>query len=326
MALDVRVLGKRGADNAVLVTVDTGQHISRVLMDCGERIIPRLSYAETESVQHLLFSHYHMDHVAGFDSYFRRHYDRSSVVNHIWGPPGTGEIMGHRFRGYVWNLIGKRHATWLCHDIHPQQVSTRRYELNEAFSQSHTEADTEVTPLFHGTGFHVEAIALHHGIPSMGYILREEEKVNVDSEKLAALGLRPGAWLRELATAETCVIEGVEHDAAPLREALLMKRAGDSMAYLTDFIAEDPAEQQRIAEQIAGVGTLICECQYSAADAELARKNRHMTTQWVGQLAALAQPQRLLLTHFSERYAPQVWEEMVEEVRTHFPHTEAATH
>ena len=325
MAIEIRVLGRRGADNAVLVTINTGQHISRLLMDCGERTVSRLSWAESAEIDHVLFSHFHMDHVAGFDSFFRRHYDRNDRVNHLWGPPGTGEIKGHRFRSFVWNLIGDRQASWHCHDIHTDHVETVRYELNEAFAQAHPEPSDSTPPrLFEGVGYHVEAITLNHGIPSIGYIVREPERVNVDTDQLRALGLKPGPWLKTLATDEVCVIEGVSHNADELRKALLVRTAGDSMAFLTDFIASGE-ETARIADRIRGVGTLICECQYRAADVELAKRNSHMTTQWVGELAALAAPQRLLLTHFSERYRPEEWNEMVAEVREYFAEVQFAS-
>jgi ribonuclease BN (tRNA processing enzyme) len=49
-----------------------------------------------------------------------------------------------------------------------------------------------------------------------------------------------------------------------------------------------------------------------------------MTTAWVGELARLAVPARLLLTHFSERYRADEWEAMINEVRALFPNVEAA--
>jgi ribonuclease Z len=323
MAIEIRILGKRGADNAVLVTVDTGQQVSRLLMDCGENTVSELSFTESSQIKHVLFSHFHMDHVAGFDSFFRRHYDRAGQVNHIWGPCGTMEIMGHRFRSFVWNLIGSRRSTWCCHDIGPDRIATSRYELEEAFAHAHA-GQSPATPglLFQEKGYHVDALTLNHGIPSIGYLVRESGRINVDTGKLEELGLKPGPWLKTLAHDETCLIGGIIHEAEPLRQALLVRSPGDSMAFLTDFIAEGD-ELSRIAGRLRGVGTLVCECQYSAADAELARRNSHMTTTWVGELAALVSPRRLMLTHFSERYSPQEWNQMVGEVRERFANVEA---
>ena len=315
MAIETRILGKRGKDNAVLVTVNTGRQISRLLLDCGENTASELSFAESSSIDHVLFSHFHMDHVAGFDGFFRRHYDRSDRVNEIWGPPGTMELMGHRFRGFVWNLVGDRKASWLCHDIGTDAVSSARFELAEAFAQTHP-MESKATPEFlcEGPGYRVESLRLNHGIPSIGYVVREPERFNIDPHALASMGLKPGAWLKTLATDTECDIDGVMRDAAPLREALVVRSSGDSVAFLTDFMAEGE-ELHRIAERIKGVGTLVCECQYCAEDEELARRNFHMTTSWVGQLAALAEPKRLLLTHFSERYSPEQWLQMEDEVK-----------
>jgi ribonuclease Z len=324
MAIEIRILGKRGADNAVFVTINTGQHISRLLMDCGENTVSELTYSESSQIDHLLFSHFHMDHVAGFDTFFRRHYDRADRTNHIWGPPGTIEIKGHRFRSFVWNLIGDRRSTWLCHDIAADHVTAARYELHEAFAQSHLEEKFPSTPtlLFQGPGHHVEALTLHHGIPSLGYLVRESDRINIDTEKLKTMGLKPGPWLKTLAHDQTCLIDGVAHAAEPLRKALFVRTSGESMAFITDFIAEGD-ELSRIANRLQGIHTLVCECQYRAADADLARKNFHMTTAWVGHLAQLISPQRLILTHFSERYTPEEWEQMITEVRQHFPNVQA---
>jgi ribonuclease Z len=320
MAMSIQILGRRGADNALLVTVDTGQRVSRLLMDCGEDTVSTLTFAESSQIDHVLFSHFHMDHVAGFDSFFRRHYDRGDRVNHLWGPPGTREIMGHRFRSFTWNLVAGRHARWLCHDIFEDAVEATRYELEEAFAMSHPHSvDAKAAMLFRGPGFQVEAITLHHGIPSIGYIVREAERTNIDVEKLHALGLKRGPWLKTLATDTTSVIDGATHDSAALREKLLVRTPGDSMAFLTDFIADSGEEQERIAARLQDIGTLVSECQYRAADEALARKNQHMTTRWVGELASRVSPRRLLLTHFSERYQPEEWDQMVEEVRSIFP-------
>lgn len=211
MAIDIRILGKRGADNAVLVTINTGQQISRLLMDCGENTVSELSLSESAQIDHVLFSHFHMDHVAGFDVFFRRHYDRSDRVNCIWGPPGTGEVMGHRFRGFVWNLIGNRCSTWLSHDIGEKHVPMVRHELAEAFAHAHAE-NSGATPelLIQGAGYQVKTLTLKHGIASIGYVVREADRMNVDTGKLKELGLKPGPWLKTLATDETSLINGDE--------------------------------------------------------------------------------------------------------------------
>ena len=71
MPVSFRVLGRPGRDNTLFVTVDTGQHLTRRLFDCGDGCPHALPFADVLATDHLLFSHRHMDHVGGFDAFFR---------------------------------------------------------------------------------------------------------------------------------------------------------------------------------------------------------------------------------------------------------------
>ena len=139
MGIQARVLGEPGRDNAAFVRVDSGQALARLLLDCGAGCPDVLGTGEIQAVDHLLFSHLHMDHVAGFDSFFRRTYDRTTLPNHVWGPPGTARILHHRFQGYLWNLHHGREGTWRVHDVGDDGVEIYRFELSEAFAVCHEE-------------------------------------------------------------------------------------------------------------------------------------------------------------------------------------------
>src|SRR4051794_9191705 len=105
MPLSFRVLGGSGSDNALYVTVDTGQCISRLLFDCGDGCPHALETGDLLAVDHLFFSHLHMDHVAGFDLFFRLNFDREVPPGRVWVPPDGTEVLHHRFRGFTWNLV-----------------------------------------------------------------------------------------------------------------------------------------------------------------------------------------------------------------------------
>src|SRR5579885_406085 len=137
MALHFTVLGDPGRDNAVFVWVTSGQKISRLLFDCGEGCLLSVPIAEVQAIDHLLFSHFHMDHISGFDSFFRVTFDRTTRPNIIWGPPGAVEIMQHRFQGYLWNWSHNLASHWDVHDIYPDHVEVTRFQANEAFAEAH---------------------------------------------------------------------------------------------------------------------------------------------------------------------------------------------
>jgi ribonuclease Z len=323
MSLSFQVLGNAGRDSALLVTVDSGQAMSRLLFDCGDGCLNDLPFAEVQTIDHLLFSHLHMDHIGGFDTFFRCTYNRTARPNHVWGPARTGEILQHRFQGFLWNLVADQQATWAVHDLHPNQVSTHRYELAEAFGEAHNVVQTPYDRrILSGPGFAVEALLMDHGTPSVAYIVRETPRVNIETARLAQLGLRPGPWLQRVrgpraAEGETVTVDGGTRDLRELQDALLTVTAGESVAYLTDFLLDQEA-MDRLTEALQGVTTVVCECQYRKADQELARKNYHMTTLQVATLAKRAAVGRLVLIHLSDRYQPEEWQAMLAEAQAIF--------
>jgi ribonuclease Z len=327
MSLSFQVLGQPGRDNALYVRVDTGQSITRLLFDCGDGCPHALSFHDVLAVDHLFFSHLHMDHVGGFDFFFRANHDRVSKPSHAWGPADTAAILQHRFRGFLWNLVDEAPpARWHVHDIHTSEVRTTRFELREAFRESHDEG---VRPwartVVEGPGFGVEAHLLDHGTPSVGYVVREPDRVNADPPKMAARGFGPGPWVKRLRgpraqPGETVEVGGVTHSLAELQDELLVTTHGESVAYLTDF-RMDTATRDYLGEQLKGVGTVVCECQYQVADRELAERNRHMAADEVAAMAAAAGVGRLILFHLSDRYLPDGWRQLLAEARAIFPNT-----
>jgi ribonuclease Z len=331
MTLSFRVLGDAGRDNALLVTVDSGQAVSRLLFDCGDHCLWDLPFGEVQLIDHLLFSHLHMDHVAGFDGFFRCTFNRTDRPSHVWGPPGTGAILHHRFQGFLWNLVADQQAAWHVHDIHPGRVESRRFELAEAFAHAHDEgAIPWEGTILAGPGYTVAALLMDHATPSVAYVVRETPRVNVDPARLAALGLRPGPWLQKVrgpraAETDKVVVEGVERPLRELQDTLVTVTPGDAVAYLTDFLLDDAAADQ-LAPALEGVGTVVCESQYRHADRELARRNYHMTAAQAASLAARAGVGRLVLFHLSDRYQPDEWSELLAEARAIFPATSFPGH
>jgi ribonuclease Z len=268
-----------------------------------------------------------MDHVGGFDACFRANHNRAAKPNHVWGPPGTAETLHHRFRGFLWNLVADAEPVgWFVHDIGPGEVRTTRFELREAFRAAHDEgARPWARVVLEGTGFVVEAHLMDHGTPSVAYVVREPDRVNVDTARMAALGLPPGPWVKRVrdrgaAPGETVTVGGKEYPVAGLQAELLVTTPGESVAYLTDF-RMDAAARVYLADHLKGVGTVVCECQYAAADRELAERNMHVAADEAASMAAAAGVGRLVLFHVSDRYQPDGWRAILAEARATFPNT-----
>lgn len=323
MSLSFRILGTPGRDNALLVQIDSGQAVERLLFDCGDGCLSGLAFADIQAIDHLFFSHLHMDHVGGFDTFFRCTFNRDGKPNRIWGPPQTARILQHRFQGFLWNLHEQMSASWRIADVYPQEIRTTRLELQEAFALAHDEGTQPYErTIREGAGYTVEAITMDHRTPTLAYVIREKARQNIDTSRLASMGLRPGAWLKQLKDASTgsgqIVIEGVPHPVDELRRALVVETPGQSVAYLTDFLLDESAIE-RLADVLRGCQTVVCEGQYRHADLELAGKNFHMTTVLSATLAQRAGVGELVLFHLSDRYQRAEWLEMLQEARQIFP-------
>lgn len=318
--LQAQVLGRPAEDNALWVTAGSGQGLTRLLLDCGAATLTTVPFAELHAVDHLLFSHLHMDHVGGFDDFFRATFDRTSQENHVWGPPGTAQILSHRFQGYWWNFAPGLRGTWLVHDVSADDVQSVRFEAHEAFAVMHRAGSCgHQGTIIQTPEVRVEVVTLRHHGPSLGFILREPERLVVDREALSGSGLRPGPWLAQLKNGVSGEIEiqGALLDATELRARLLRREAGDSLAYFTDFLLDDP-ELRRLSAALRGVHRLYAEAQYAPEDAALAQRHHHTTVDQVARLAVAARVEHLTLLHLSRRYPPDRWEELLDAARQLF--------
>jgi ribonuclease Z len=130
---------------------------------------------------------------------------------------------------------------------------------------------------------------LDHRVPAVGYRLVEDDGVRMLPERLAAAGLLGpdvGVLQREGA------LRGValEDVSAP--------RPGQRVAFVMDTRLCEGAEA--LAE---GCDLLVCEATFLDRDAGLAHEHRHLTARQAGRLAREAGARRLVLLHFSQRYA-----------------------
>ena len=328
MSVRHQILGEPGRDNALLVTVDSGQSLHRLLFDCGEGCLSEMPYGDTQEIEAVFFSHFHVDHVAGFDSLLRANWGRPDRPMRVFGPAGTIDVIHHRLQGYTWNLVEGSTGEWIVSEIDGIQIQTARFLSSEGFGVRHDEGMVDSDGAeYRGICFDVNAIELDHGIPSMAYALHEHARTNVDMEELAKMDLKPGPWMQALKDASShdeSVVRAGDADfrTGDLRERLLRETKGESIAYLTDFILSSHEEETQLVEFLDGCDTMVCENNYGNADSELATKHRHMTSAGVARLADRVQPEQLILFHLSDRYTEEEWQAQLEEVREVFPRVE----
>lgn len=327
MAIQFQVLGAPGRDNALLAEVHTGEAVHRLLFDCGEACLAETPISVIHQIRAVCFSHFHIDHLAGFDSFFRHNFGRPDQPVRLVGPEGACEVLAHRFRGFTWNLVSEAPGAFHVTEIVPPRRVTHAFFTKERFAAAHLIEDAPFDGcVLEDADFRIEAQVLDHGLPCLAYLVREAPRWNFDMSAVARQGLRPGPWMRAVrgeaaVNHETVTIDGVEHRLTELRARLLTKTPGDSIAYLTDFRLNDSTEE-RLVGWLAGCAMVVCENNFRNAEQALAESSYHMISADVARLAARVNPRRLVLFHLSDRYTPQEWREQLEEVRAKFPRAE----
>ena len=326
MSIRFQVLGEPYRDNAVYAAVEPGQAIHRLLFDCGQHCLESLANHDVMAVDHLFFSHFHMDHLAGFDAFLRLNYARESKPVHLWGPAGATEILAHRLRGFTWDRVDGIPGEWFVSEIQQESVTTTLFRTKEAFRTGHpVESRPFSGEILRTDNYAVEVAILEHHVPSLAYRVTEPPTWHVDVRALQSMGWSPGDWLHRLKDfSETDQVElnlaGETYRLGVLRKRLLSEEPGESIAYLTDFVYS-PENVQSLLPLLQGCDRMICESTYLSQHEPLAIRNYHLTARQAASLAREAGVGELILVHLSDRYLADGPARHLKEARSVFRNT-----
>jgi ribonuclease Z len=324
MSILYKVLGKPGRDNALMVWINSGTRVYKILFDCGEDVLKEIPSSDARSIDYIFFSHLHLDHAAGFDHFIRINYDRESKPVYIFGPEETSTIIHNRLKGYKWNLVSNIPGEWYVTDISRKEITTFKFLAREGFSKKHFVNKKEFRGVvISNEHFKVESVLLNHIIDSAGFRISEFPLYNIDKDKLLINNYEPGAWLEtvkdfSLSARKSIIINGDKVTLGKLRKELLIKKDGESICYLTDFIY-DTTSRRKCVKLTHECDTIICESQYLTADKHLALKNYHLTVSQSAEIAKEGNAGKLVLFHNSDRYNVQKdYPEFLKEAREVF--------
>jgi ribonuclease Z len=287
-----------------------------ILFDLGD--IAALPPRKVLRLEHVFVSHTHVDHFVGFDRLLRLHVGRDKTIR-LWGPKGFVDNVHHKLQAYHWNLADR----YLC-DLafvvteieSPGEARTVRFRLKTAFAQEATGSHRIVDGVIHREPtFRVSTAILEHRTACLCFAIEEAAHANVWKNRLAALGLAIGPWLRELKRA---ALEG-RPDEYPIRidvrsttsglhemplgrlREVLTITPGQKIAYVTDA-ADTASNREAMVELARSADLLFIEAAFAQADGALAAERAHLTTAAAGQIAREAGVRRIEPFHFSARY------------------------
>lgn len=303
-----RLINDVFGDPGVYVDFSFGRRA--MLFDCGD--LGSLSHRELLRVSEVFVSHRHLDHFCGFDRLLRVHLGRMGALRLV-GPSGLIEGVAAKLAAYDWNLLGEGSPD-LVIDV-SEFVSNRLagralFRAQHAFrGEALPEESFPEGIVFDDGELRIEACALEHNIPSLGFALQEAMRINVWTEGLATLGLDVGPWLN---IAKSAARRG-EGDDTPieaggrilplglLREHVLRSGRGQRIAYVTDA-AFTPENAAGIVALARNADHLFIESAFADEDADIAQERRHLTAAQAGRLAREAGARRLTTFHYSPRY------------------------
>ena len=239
-----------------------------ILFDPGEGTQRQFTFAEVSaaSVTQICITHFHGDHCLGLPGMIMRlSLDQGNLPVPIHYP-AAGEQYFQRLR-------------------------------SASAGQDEVPVDgrpvTRPGVIHEGEAFTISAARLSHSVESIGYRLDEPAGRHLVPERLDALGVEG----RDIGTLQH---EGrLEFDGRTVHvDEVSVPRAGQSVAFIMDTRWCDGA-----LELADGADLVVCESTFLARDERLATEYGHMTAQQAGRLAREAGARRLVLGHFSRRYA-----------------------
>lgn len=263
------------------------------LIDCGEGTQQQLYNCRVpyDRFQQIFISHLHGDHVFGLIGLLTSYCLKKRTAKlELYAPPGLKELIEHTAR--------------LSGVVFP-------YEL--VFH----EVDASVSKVvFENKHVEVYTIPLLHRCHCSGWLFREKEKPRnirkekIDEYEIAIPEIKKIKSGEDLRLADGRVIPNVELTLSP----------PTPRAYA---FCSDTAPSNRVVDVVQKVDLLYHEATFVDAQMEEARLSYHSTARQAAEIARLAGVKKLLLGHFSGRYAEL--DQHLTEACSAFPNTEIAT-
>lgn len=289
-----------------------------ILFDIGD--ILALSTRHIHKITDVFVTHTHMDHFIGLDHMLRLFLGREKRLR-IYGPPKIIENVAGKLSAYTWNLVDNFENSFeiLVFEVHTDHIKSALLRCHNLFQK---ETDLATIP-FKGTlmdeeEFSIHAVLLDHFTPCLAFCLEEKAHINIKKDRLDALGLPAGPWLKQLKTAirqekpedypitindrNTDDSQGQKTTLGWIKqEHLFSISRGQKITYIVD-IGYTQENISRLTPFAMNADYLFCEAAFLEEDRQIAKKKYHLTAHQAGLIARQAKARKLIPFHFSPRY------------------------
>ena len=275
--------------NHSCIALDIGPET--ILFDCGEGTQRQIRIAKLSpmKISKILITHWHGDHVLGLPGLLQSfHMNNRKKSLDIFGPKGTKEHVGYMLKAFEVRLGFK---------LNIKEINSKK-----------------PIKIFETTTYELWAANMEHAVPCIGLSWIKKSKLRVDTDYLKKFGLKaPHPILKKLQQGKDIVWKGQKIKAKDATYA----KSGKKITYIVDALPTDTA-----VELAKDSDVFICESTFSQEYKAAAAERGHMTAKQAGKLAKKANVNKLIITHFSQRF--RNIKPLLEEAKRSFKNTIAA--
>jgi len=258
-----------------------------VLIDCGEGTQRQLkSIARSPNrIKKILITHWHGDHCLGLPGLLMTlGQNKYTDTLELYIPQGTGSHVRSMCDAFLVNL-------------------SYRLKVIECGDGVVSEDEDLI----------IESTRMRHLIPCVNFSIREQDRRRMKLAVIKKLEIPHGPLLGKLQDGQSIMWKGKKID--PSETTTLVR--GKKITYITDTEAVDACYALAKNADI-----LVCEATLKSELSQLAAERCHLTPKIAAHIAANAFAQKLILTHFSQRYNSV--KELEEDAKDVFANVKAA--
>src|SRR3989475_10668512 len=267
-----------------------------LLFECGEGTQRQMMrYGVSFALSDIFFPHFHADLFLGVIGLVRTlGLQGREEPMRLYGPRGAKKLLGQAMQ------LGVERVPF---EIQIQEVKPGMIVGEKGEGR--------------GKGYDIHVFATEHGGGSVGYALKEHERLGrFDPEKARAAGIPEGPLWGKLQRGEAVELPNGQRLTAdgfvgPKRSGRLVVFTGGTRPCAA------------VVDAAKGADLLIHEATFGEEEKDRAKETGHSTAREAAQVALAAHAKRLVLSHVSARYSISA-EELVREARTVFPQTAVA--
>lgn len=261
---------------------------TRILFDCGEGTQRQLMDKNLKfyRINHIFITHWHADHFAG-----------------LLGLIQTMSLEGRTAPLYVY---GPKDSEFYIQKLLTIGYFYRRFDIVIKDLNDNDEIKFD--------DFTIKAFKVNHGIPSLGFVFQEKDKIRANMKKAAKFGLKTSPLIGKLKKGET-----IEFKGKKIRpEDILEKTLGTKIVY-----TGDTKYCANVLKHAKDADLLIHDSTFLSTREDLEFIG-HSSAKDAASIAKKANAKQLVLTHISRRYQEGAKEKdilLLKEAKTIFKNT-----